>query len=416
MLTDERLSSIFKRSATDPRYLESCENEDIEYKESFTFDAQIMKTCAAFANNRGGYIVFGVKDSKREPVGLSTKHAQILEQYDLGDAIRKLNDVFVPTINIDLRDFRHCGKDFGILYVQECQDKPVIATKNSGKIKDRDIYFSYGGNVEKIKRAELDAIIEERTQAVIDHFLSTVRIVAETGVENIAMFDRVSGKSLGSSIQQFTLEKDVLDKMHVLKEGEFTEGRGEPAIKLVAEVETVREHHDISKDTVVEVFLDQKVVNNPTTFLAAICKHDVIYAPFYYYASLAGFAKAGLREFMLAERYARNHTVGQLLERIERESETYTSLSVEKNSASVNRELRNEILSHEAVFDESSNLLHFLSTLRSLEPHEIDTDYVFGVTRRLYEYARTTRSSYLTEVRKTVCYLDRVFYPLSATS
>ena len=47
------------------------ESSEIEFKESFNFGnmPKYSKTMAAFANNKGGYILFGIKDSPRELIG-----------------------------------------------------------------------------------------------------------------------------------------------------------------------------------------------------------------------------------------------------------------------------------------------------------------------------------------------------------
>ena len=52
-------------------YLKQRESSTIEFKESFNFGnmPKYSKTMAAFANNKGGYILFGIKDSPRELIG-----------------------------------------------------------------------------------------------------------------------------------------------------------------------------------------------------------------------------------------------------------------------------------------------------------------------------------------------------------
>ena len=44
----------------------------LEFKESFNLGNmdEYAKTMAAFANNRGGIIIFGVKDNPRIPIGI----------------------------------------------------------------------------------------------------------------------------------------------------------------------------------------------------------------------------------------------------------------------------------------------------------------------------------------------------------
>lgn len=413
MLSDLHLTKLLTVSKTDSNVLEMRENVAVEYKESFTFDDQIMKTCAALANTHGGYIVFGVKDNDRKIVGLSDKHIKILRKFDLGDAHKSLNDVFVPSINIDLRGFELFGKTVGVIYVRECADKPVIATKNKGKrIKDRDIYYSYGGSIEKIRRKELDRIIDDRAQNGIDHFLKTVQIVAESGAQNIEMFHRLSGKGLTPSVQQFELDRDMLDSIHVLKEGEFTVGRGAPAIKLLGEVGTVREHHDINKDTVVTVFLDQEAVRYPTTFLNAICKHEVTYAPIYYFAHLAGFGLASLQNYISTVENPRKYTVSQLLKRLDRERDSAKPIIPAGFATSPAASVLDDMRREKDISIDAENFKMVAAALLSMDMQELDKDYIFSIARRLYQYISNMDIPYPTVARKLICYLDRVRYPL----
>jgi len=49
------------------------EKQDLEFKKNFQFKsmAKYLKTIAAFSNNQGGVIVFGISDSPRKPIGMS---------------------------------------------------------------------------------------------------------------------------------------------------------------------------------------------------------------------------------------------------------------------------------------------------------------------------------------------------------
>ena len=53
-------------------FLKSRESNTVEFKQSFNSgnSATYAKTMAAFANNRGGYIIFGVKDKPREIISV----------------------------------------------------------------------------------------------------------------------------------------------------------------------------------------------------------------------------------------------------------------------------------------------------------------------------------------------------------
>ena len=69
----EDMNEIFKISLIDPERVSSRENSTLEFKESFGWMSlsKYMKTSAAYANTKGGYIVFGISNNPRRLCGLS---------------------------------------------------------------------------------------------------------------------------------------------------------------------------------------------------------------------------------------------------------------------------------------------------------------------------------------------------------
>lgn len=56
------------------RILRNRESSQLEFKETFNFGSRVRyaRTMAAFANNRGGYIVFGVEPSPHRLKGVNS--------------------------------------------------------------------------------------------------------------------------------------------------------------------------------------------------------------------------------------------------------------------------------------------------------------------------------------------------------
>ena len=69
------LSSIFRTSPKDPSRIINREGTKIEFKESYNNGsmAQYFRAIASFANNSGGYVLFGVGDKPRRLLGLKEK-------------------------------------------------------------------------------------------------------------------------------------------------------------------------------------------------------------------------------------------------------------------------------------------------------------------------------------------------------
>ena len=78
-------------------YLKSRESNTVEFKQSFNVGNTVAyaKTMAAFANNRGGYLVFGVKDNPREVVGIKANNFENLNQEKFTGAV---NSLFAPEL------------------------------------------------------------------------------------------------------------------------------------------------------------------------------------------------------------------------------------------------------------------------------------------------------------------------------
>ena len=90
---------------------------------------------AAYSNNRGGYIIFGVKDNPRSIVGLKNNNFDNLNQEQFSEAI---NSLFAPAMDwdcgiftIDIPTFNGeiINYKIGWIYTSEAEYKPIIAQK-----------------------------------------------------------------------------------------------------------------------------------------------------------------------------------------------------------------------------------------------------------------------------------------------
>src|SRR5258705_12209621 len=100
--SEDELETIFSFESKSIDRLISRENSRLEFKESFNFgniDAY-AKTAAAFANAHGGYIVFGVRDSPRQLIGL---HSENLDNSDPAKLTNALHERLSPQIHLEPR-------------------------------------------------------------------------------------------------------------------------------------------------------------------------------------------------------------------------------------------------------------------------------------------------------------------------
>ena len=222
------------------------EGQELEFKEQFNLAAlaDYFRDFAAFANNRGGYLVFGVKDKPRVLIGMSAKSIAQFEKIDP----QILTGHVLQTFSCDICWHQACfdidGKKFGVFRIEPATQKPIIATKDEGKdqlIKSGEIYYRYGGRTQKIQGAELQAIIDHRLEQNNQQWLDLLGKIGKAGPQNAAILDTESGVIAKDQAQILVLDKELASKLKFVKEGQFVEKDGAPALKLIGDVSPVNQ-------------------------------------------------------------------------------------------------------------------------------------------------------------------------------
>lgn len=235
--------------------LKSRESNTVEFKESFNKanTAKYAKTMAAYSNNRGGYIIFGVKDNPRSIVGLKNSNFENLNQEQFSEAI---NSLFAPamewdcgtlSIEITSADGDVISHKIGWIYTAEAEYKPIIAQKanDSEKISSGDLFYRYRARSEKIKFAEMSRIIEERTAKEREGLLKLFEVIRENNTANLGIVNYTNGKittPYGVDVAfDRRLVTQVLKKAKFIKEGSFHETEGIPVIKVTGNIDLAEE-------------------------------------------------------------------------------------------------------------------------------------------------------------------------------
>lgn len=112
------------------------ENKNLEFKEQYNHAglAEYLKDFAAFANSGGGHIIFGISNSPRKLVGLSDKSFEQFEGIDEERITGYLLEIFSPSIDWAKIVFEKHSKKFGVFYIAEAKQKPIISKKDEGDI------------------------------------------------------------------------------------------------------------------------------------------------------------------------------------------------------------------------------------------------------------------------------------------
>lgn len=223
----------------------SRERSDLEYKETFGLSswAKYAKTMAAFANNQGGYILFGIKDNPREIVGVN----KTFNDFKQEKFTESLNSLFSPEIIWETGIVEADGAAVGYIYTEEAFVKPVIALKSESaeKINSGDVFYRYRGRSEKIKYPEMNRIIEERAKRERDQILKLMETIRKSDTTNLGIVNYNNGRfstPFGADVAvDRKLVMQVLKKAKYIKQGSFDETNGHPVLKVTGNIDLAEE-------------------------------------------------------------------------------------------------------------------------------------------------------------------------------
>ena len=323
-LLSDAVKGLLRLHRPESKRLVSRENSRLEYKESFNWAnrAKYAKTMAAFANNEGGFIVFGVKDSPRDLVGVNRKR---FDQLDPSKVVAYLNSAFAPEIRWESLVIEIARFELGVVAVEPAIERPIVCIKNDGhEIREADIYYRYRGRTERIRYPELQHLIAERERQERRAWLEHLSEVARIGVENVGILDLVNGELSGTG-GRLLMSADLLKQVQFIREGHFTESHahGIPTLRLAGDVKvvapgslgpvkTVAQPIAIGEKEILGGFLRQERPTAPHEYLKQACREKSWYMPVYHFARTAGMGLKELHAFVGRESVPPNRLLNRI--------------------------------------------------------------------------------------------------------
>lgn len=231
-------------------YIKRRESFDLEYKQSFQQGDNLLKyikTLSGMANNKGGQIIFGIKDKPHVPIGLSNNN---FIEIDPAKIDRVIREYFSPELSWSMNVLENNGSTFGQLTVKEAESKPVLCKKNKdGILREGAIYFRYRAETKEIEFPELKQLLDKEILKERNSWMEHFQKVAKIGVSNVSLLDTYKGE-LNIGDNKIVIDKTILDKVNFIKEGNFTESKeeGVPTLKLIGTIDGVVEKAVISDD------------------------------------------------------------------------------------------------------------------------------------------------------------------------
>ncbi len=232
----EEYKKIFSFESKRSDQISSRESSWLEFKESFNWNSKdkYAKSMAAFANNKGGFLIFGVTNQPRNLIGLQNNNFETTDEAKISGY---LNGIFSPEINFEKFSEQVRRKKVGILHIHVSPNKPIVCTKNDGEVKEAEIYYRYNARSEKIKYAELNILLKQIQEKEGKNWMNLFEKISEIGPTNSAVLNVLEGRIDGQK-GTLVIDRKLIPKLRFIKEGNFRE-KGWPTLKLVGEVKPI---------------------------------------------------------------------------------------------------------------------------------------------------------------------------------
>ena len=432
-LSLEKISELFTLNKEKTKLIRR-ESATLEFKEAFNFGSMAMyfRTIASFANRNGGYIIFGIKDKPREPIGLKEKSLDSFENLKIEEFTNNLNEYFSPEITWEHCTYEFDGKNFGIIYIHELKNKPSICKKNyenkedKYSLKDGDIYYRYAGRSQKIRHSELIEIIDNKRKKEEKMWLEYLIKSAKIGIENIGLLDLETGNIQGKKVNSIYIDEPLLKQIKFIQEGKFEEKEGTPTLKLMGEIEKingekiiVKEEKEkikirgISEIDIIETFLkDINVSEEVEEYIKGTPNCKSGFMPIYYYFSINNITiEEGIE--IIENVNVRTNAKTKLLERIKqnrREKIKIPNINNEEILKMIDK------IKNEEVILKEENINTFLKSVLCLENETVmeHIKYIKKLLLNIFEekYASDNRDL-VGKIRKSICRIDETQYGLT---
>jgi hypothetical protein len=197
------------------------ESDQIDFKQEFSPDkkaafwAETVKDIVAFANTRGGIIVFGLSDFGND-ANIDCSSLLTFDNASLTDQIRKYTDFDLNGLSIV--EIERIGKKFPAIVIPPVS-VPIVFThvgtyevaegKQKTAFSKGTIYFRHGSKSEPCNREDISKCIDRNLNATRQEWLGNIRKVVEAPFgQTVVVSGLVLGDSIGDSAVSARLTSD----------------------------------------------------------------------------------------------------------------------------------------------------------------------------------------------------------------
>jgi hypothetical protein len=192
-----------------------------------------------------------------------------------------------------------------VLHVERHESRPIIATKNDGgggEIKEGDIFYRYAGASRRISYGDLRAMLDERDLKTREAILPMVQRLLELGPDRAMVADLAAGK-LTDGKTSIELSEEFVERLAVIKEGEFVQGAGAPALRLIGDIKSASpvtvKRGIITRDDMRRAFLADSLEAEAIDYLRVTVEMSGSdWLPMRYFANKARMSREQMLEFI----------------------------------------------------------------------------------------------------------------------
>lgn len=321
-MDEKMLRSFFSKVANGVWCCTAGETDEFECKEGFSLRnfSKPLRTIAGFANNRGGYLFFGVKD---KPLGFAVSGLadDRFTDTDQNKFSQTIRSVLEPTPRFRVASLKLDALTVGVIHVEPHSAKPVIASKTEGDVAEGAIYYRYPGETKAICYADLRAILDERDQRSREAILPMVQRLLELGPKD-AMVANLADGQLEDGKRPILIGPQSLERIKFIREGEFDEVVGAPTLRIIGDAETVSSEilspvrtvrEEVTIDAILRNFIDRNPVEQPLSYFGQVSHEAGWILPVFYYLYLAGQTRKGAVTALKISKIAKPKTRDELI-------------------------------------------------------------------------------------------------------
>jgi hypothetical protein len=411
---DYDVRQFFRKESDSHWYLHRGESEEHECKQDFDPKklTPVVRAIAALANNKGGYIFFGVGNNRCRVDGAGPTFSQT----DIVDIVNKVKAHLAPTPSITAKGVvEFDGRTVGFLHVEKHPDRPVIVYRDGDGLNEGDILYRYAGQSSRIKFSDLRALLEERDRRAQVALAKATGVLADVGTANAIILD-TDKNTLNTNGRPIVLDEKLAEQIKFVKEGEFEEKSGAPTLKLVGEVKTVNVISSIPKAISREAIFEQHILDaflklekpeNPRHFIVAGLAQSRVWLPVFYFARASGRSNSQIADEIRAQKISQLGKKKILLDRLTGKKTAFAK-AVTQAARAISREISAGELRLPKAREDVAAFAHGLTAVTAIKVPLPDLLNALRVSRELADEADDKNA--LGAVCKAVCRVDEMFF------